>query len=237
MQLNTRTTWGLGDSVADYSDLAEGIVFHWNGPAMGSYTKERVPTLVYSTWSYHTKTNGWADIAYNYSIDRFGGLWEGRGDYKRNAASGTSFANANYLAVEFLCGQGDPFTDAMKATAIELAEYYIKTGRKRYCLGHREVAGDTACPGPEILQFVADLRQYMLTYTPAPITTTPKDKREVPDLFAKDVNGTIWAYFPSGVIRQSTVPEYDYWTAKGVDVIVLDKDWTSYHNKNVLRIS
>lgn len=237
MLLNLRNTWGGEPSVASYADLAEGIVFHWNGPAMGAYTRERVPTLVYGTWSYHTRTQGWADIAYNFSIDRFGGLWEGRGDYKRNAASGTSFANANYLAVEFLCGKGDPFTDAMKATAIEVAEYYIKTGRKRYCLGHHEVAGDTECPGSEILQFVANLRSYMTTYTPAPITTQPKDKREVPDLFAKDDNGTIWAYFPSGVVRVSTLPEYEYWTAKGVESIVLNADWTAYHNKNVLRLA
>ena len=237
MQLNTRSIWGLSASPADYSDLSEGIVFHWNGPALGSYSQERVSSLVYGTWRYHTQTNGWADIAYNFSIDRFGGLWEGRGDYKRNAASGTSYANSNYLAVEFLCGEGDPFTDAMKTTAIGVAEYYIKTGRKRYCLGHREVANETACPGQEILKFVATLRDYMVAYSPAPVTTQPKDKREVPDLFAKDANDTIWAYFPSGIVRISTLPEHEYWTKKGVDTIVLNADWTAYHNKNVLRQS
>jgi len=162
----SRSTWGAGPTPSGDAPLDKGVVFHWNGPPMGSYARANVPAIIRSTRNYHVNTNGWADIAYNFSIDRFGTMWEGRGDYIRNAASGTSYANENYLAVEFLCGEGDPFTDAMKLTAKAVVEQYIKSGRERYCLGHKEVAGETACPGGEILSYVASLRDYMKTYNP-----------------------------------------------------------------------
>ena len=38
----------------------------------------RCPALLRSIYAYHVKSRGWSDIGYNYLIDRFGRIWEGR---------------------------------------------------------------------------------------------------------------------------------------------------------------
>ena len=42
------------------------------------YTADQVPTLIRGIYRYHTHYLGWSDIAYNFLVDRFGGVWEGR---------------------------------------------------------------------------------------------------------------------------------------------------------------
>ena len=42
------------------------------------YTRAEVPALLRSIYAYHTQSRGWSDIGYNYLVDRFGRIWEGR---------------------------------------------------------------------------------------------------------------------------------------------------------------
>lgn len=42
------------------------------------YSSDQVPTLIRGIYRYHTHYLGWSDIAYNFLVDRFGGVWEGR---------------------------------------------------------------------------------------------------------------------------------------------------------------
>ena len=44
-----------------------------------SYTRAQAPALVRGIETYHVKGNGWNDIGYNFVIDRFGTVYEGRG--------------------------------------------------------------------------------------------------------------------------------------------------------------
>jgi hypothetical protein len=43
-----------------------------------TYAASDVPAMLAAIRAYHTGTNGWCDIAYNFVIDRFGRIWEGR---------------------------------------------------------------------------------------------------------------------------------------------------------------
>jgi len=56
----------------------------------------------------------------------------------------------------------------------------------------------------------------------------------MPALFLKDNDDTIWATFNRGYVRPVTLPEYEYWSAKGIETRVLSKDWTEYHNANIV---
>ena len=38
----------------------------------------RCPSLLRGIYAYHTQSRGWRDIGYNYLVDRFGRIWEGR---------------------------------------------------------------------------------------------------------------------------------------------------------------
>ena len=37
-----------------------------------------MPALLRGIYAYHVKARGWSDIGYNYLVDRFGRIWEGR---------------------------------------------------------------------------------------------------------------------------------------------------------------
>ena len=37
-----------------------------------------MPSLLRGIYAYHTQSRGWRDIGYNYLVDRFGRIWEGR---------------------------------------------------------------------------------------------------------------------------------------------------------------
>ena len=42
------------------------------------YTAAQVPLLINGIYQWHTGNNGWCDIAYNFVVDRFGGIWQAR---------------------------------------------------------------------------------------------------------------------------------------------------------------
>ena len=42
------------------------------------YTEAQVPGIIRSIYAYHVQSRGWSDIGYNFLVDRFGRIWEGR---------------------------------------------------------------------------------------------------------------------------------------------------------------
>jgi hypothetical protein len=195
---------------------------------MGEYSASAVPGLVSGTWSFHVNTNGWADIAYNFSVDRFGRIWEGRGDLKWNAASGDTYANSRYLAVECLCGKGDSFTDAMKGGLAAIAAAYIASGRtpRMYC--HRDVVA-TECPGDEIVSYIRLLDKNMQMgagFTPqrGSVPISDDEGEDMPEYLIQASDKTMYGVYPSGKTRQLIYPELQYLQRTDSDITVVKSD-------------
>jgi flagellar hook assembly protein FlgD len=76
----TRAEWGadekLRKAAPSYAPVKMAFVHH---TASGNvYSQADAPALVRGIYAYHTESLGWNDIAYNFLIDRFGTIYEGR---------------------------------------------------------------------------------------------------------------------------------------------------------------
>lgn len=156
-----RSQWAAGFaptvSPAAWAPMSKGSIIHWNGPAMGNYTPLQVPELIRATWKFHTgPSRGWLDIAYNFAIDRFGEVWEGRGDFTWNAASGENYANTEYLAFEIMIGVGDPIPPSLQNTLAGIYRSIYQNRGANFMTYHRFVT-PTECPGDEIIRIIENI--------------------------------------------------------------------------------
>jgi hypothetical protein len=76
----TRTEWG-GDSVPpraapQYGEVQAAFVHHT--VSSNDYTPEESPGIVLGIARYHRDSNGWNDIGYNFLVDQYGQVFEGR---------------------------------------------------------------------------------------------------------------------------------------------------------------
>ena len=60
-----------------YADNIQAIVVHHTVTANG-YAQDRVDDLLRAIHYSHVQVNGWCDVGYNFLVDRFGTIWEGR---------------------------------------------------------------------------------------------------------------------------------------------------------------
>ncbi len=97
-QIHPRDAWGSGVpprgplTTEQDSWVRFLLVHHTQTP--NSESPESVPARLRSMFRHHTGTKGWNDIAYNFLVDPFGGIWEGRagslaGPVKPDATGGS----------------------------------------------------------------------------------------------------------------------------------------------------
>ena len=84
-EILTRADWGADESLRrnacpdgpDYtSSVQMGFVHHTDGT--NGYSRSQVPSILRGIYAYHVRANGWCDVGYNFLVDRFGRIWEGR---------------------------------------------------------------------------------------------------------------------------------------------------------------
>jgi hypothetical protein len=75
-----RSAWG-GDSVPPRAAPQYGVVqmaFVHHTVTANDYTPDQSASIVLAIAKYHRDTNGWNDIGYNFLVDRYGQVFEGR---------------------------------------------------------------------------------------------------------------------------------------------------------------
>ncbi len=78
----TRSDWGADETWTDanwtprYFPLQAAVVHHTAGT--NGYTAAESAGIVKAIFAYHTASLGWGDIGYNFLVDRFGTVFEGR---------------------------------------------------------------------------------------------------------------------------------------------------------------
>ena len=162
----SRAQWGANEALRDKSSLHYGTIqtgFIHHTVNANDYTPEQVPALIRGIYAYHTQSRGWSDIGYNFLVDRFGRIWEGRyGGVDRPVVGAHT---KGYNEVSFAMSAIGNFDIAkppkavkqafMQLFAWKLSMYDIRAdashlwvkNRFLYAInGHRDV-GKTACPG------------------------------------------------------------------------------------------
>ena len=163
----SRSAWGAKSgsscSAPVYGASMLGTSLHHTAGS-NSYTKAQSAGIVRATQAYHTGSQGWCDIGYNFLVDKYGQIFEGRkgGITKmvRAAHAGVNAANERTIGVSMM-GNFDvaAVPSAMKTAVADLVAWrHSLAGLKAtgtYSLGgktvdrimgHRDVKG-TACPG------------------------------------------------------------------------------------------
>lgn len=177
----TRKQWGadpaLGDQCSDpkYGSAARAVVVHHTVNS-NSYSAADSPALMRSILAYHTQSQGWCDVGYNFVVDRYGTVFEGRRGGLHRPVRGAHAGNYNTDTVgvamlgNFDVGKLPPaLKDAMvRLVGWRLATSYVPARgrtkmkiydkRLRRIVGHRDVMS-TACPGRYGYKFLTNLRE------------------------------------------------------------------------------
>ena len=175
----SRAQWGADESIRDKSSLRYGTIsagFVHHTVNANDYTEDQVPAIIRSIYAYHVKSRGWSDIGYNFLVDRFGRIWEGRyGGIDRpvvgahtlnyNDYSFAMSAIGNFETVRpsdvMLRAYGQLFAWKLSLHGVNPASMSQKVGSSTFAAinGHRD-AGSTACPGRYLYAQIPLIRTY-----------------------------------------------------------------------------
>jgi hypothetical protein len=164
-----RAGWQADESIvarppAVASRLRLAIVHHTAG--QNATSPDESAAIVRAIQLYHVQGNGWDDIGYNFLVDRFGQIFEGRaGGIERNIVGAhAAGVNTGSLGVAVIGGyESVGLSSAARAALVHLLAWRLDAahvdpatpvavvvdGAERTLpaiIGHREL-GRTACPG------------------------------------------------------------------------------------------
>ena len=174
----SRRQWGADESVReagppDYHEVRGGFVHHTVNT--NSYTRDQVPGIIRSIYAYHVQSRGWRDIGYNFLIDKFGRIWEGRyGGVDRPVVGAHTSGYNSYAFAASAIGNFDnvaPPTALVNAFgtlyAWKLSLHGVRGNKgstrigdrtfSHAIMGHRD-AGSTACPGRYLYAKLSTIR-------------------------------------------------------------------------------
>lgn len=174
----SRAQWGADESLREpsslhYGEVHAGFVHHTVNA--NDYTRAEVPGIIRSIYAYHTQSRGWSDIGYNYVVDRFGRIWEGRyGGIDRPVVGAHTLNYNDYAFAMSAIGNYDihqpsqAMVEAYGALfAWKLSLHGVDASSTKQWVGsryfeaingHRDAAS-TACPGRYLYAKIPEIRQ------------------------------------------------------------------------------
>jgi flagellar hook assembly protein FlgD len=203
----TRTAWG-GDELLRrnhplYASSARLVIVHHTATP-NAYTPDQSAAIVRGIDVYHVKANGWNDIGYNFLVDRYGQVYEGRyGGMTRNVIGAHALGfNTGSVGIALIGNfmAAKPTSAAVQslerliAWRLDLAHVdpvstlaYVSGGSERWraganvqlraVSGHRDT-GSTSCPGNDLYPLLNQI-------------AVAAEKIGLPKLYAPVVRGSV----------------------------------------------
>jgi hypothetical protein len=183
----TRAQWGADESLRTCcpsygSTIKMGFVHHTD--TSNSYSATQAAAMVRSVYAFHTRSRGWSDIGYNFLVDKYGRVFEGRygGVDRPVIGAHTGGFNTNTFGVSLLGTYSTVAPTSAELSALErvfawkLGLHYVNpygrttltsAGGSKYAAGtvvtfdnisgHRD-AGLTSCPGNQVYNRLSTIR-------------------------------------------------------------------------------
>ena len=213
-----RAAWGAAPNTKCdtpiYGTTRGAVVHHTAGT--NTYTAAESAAIVRATQAYHMKSRNWCDIGYNFLVDRYGQIFEGRNGgidkQVRAAHSGNAAVNQDAMGVSMMgtFATTQP-TDATKDAVVRLiawrfaatatpalGTYSIGGKTLNRIAGHRDVVG-TECPGAAAYAWLSapgGLRERVANYA---VAAPSKIAQQAAKLGAAATGKLIAAEYPFSV--------------------------------------
>ena len=156
-----------------YYEVHAGFVHHTVNA--NDYTRAQVPSIIRGIYAYHTRSQGWSDIGYNFLVDKFGRVWEGRYGgvnrpvvgahtlgYNDNAFAASAIGNFETARPSraMIRAYGRLFAWKLSLHGVNAADgrQYVTSDYFKAINGHRD-AGATACPGINLYNRIPRIRE------------------------------------------------------------------------------
>ena len=179
------STWPTPHGLMIEETVNVVVVHHSETPNV--YEAADVAARLRSIRGYHVSASkGWPDIAYNFLIDRFGGVWEGRAGSLAGAVKGSA-SDGNQGHSQLVCLIGDHRVEPPTAAALnalarlvavlgdryglspepEVTTTFVSEGSSRWAVGElvttRSIEGHramsvTSCPGNAAFALLPSIR-------------------------------------------------------------------------------
>lgn len=183
-----RAAWGADQcqprSTPEYGEVRAAVVHHT--VTANAYTPAQAPAAVLAICRYHRNSNGWNDVGYNFLVDKFGTVYEGRaggidqpvigaqaqgvnaqttgianiGDYSVQPQTPAALDAIARLIRWKLPLHGQPTAGSTTVLSSGGASSHWRAGTTvalDRVVGHRDT-GSTSCPGDALYAQLADLR-------------------------------------------------------------------------------
>lgn len=182
-RIYSRAAWGADERMRDRSSLRYGEVhggFVHHTVNANAYSRAQVPSIIRGIYAYHTQSRGWSDVGYNFLVDRFGRIWEGRYGgirrpvvgahtlgYNENSFAGSAIGNFDIarppVAVERAFARLFAWKLSLHGISAGSTRQYISSRYFQAINGHRD-AGQTACPGRYLYARLPRIRSLAASY-------------------------------------------------------------------------
>jgi len=221
----SRAQWGaderLRDGAPSYYEVHAGFVHHTVNA--NNYTEAQVPGIIRSIYAYHTRSRGWSDIGYNFLVDRFGRIWEGRAGGVDLPVVGAHTLNYNNYSFAMsaignfdIAKPGSKVVQAYgKLMAWKLSLHGVDAGSTRQQVGarafpaingHRDAAS-TACPGRYLYAKIDKITRlavkHQSDWSGRDLSTNVVGSPE-PDLLLRRKDGNVVAVPTGGMLTWTT---------------------------------
>jgi hypothetical protein len=199
LQIVPRAAWGAARCkprvTAGYGQVDFALVHHTT--TLNSYTRAQSAAIVLGICLFHRDVNGWNDIGYNFLVDKYGQVFEGRqggidspvigaqaggfnavstgvatlGNFSRSRLSRAGVASLAHVLAWKLSVQGVPAQGQVTVTSAGGPFTPFRAGSSvtvNRISGHRDV-DSTACPGSALYAQLPDLRR-LVTALEGPVS-------------------------------------------------------------------